>query len=153
MMEESYLEELVKNSRKMLFYARIRTLAALVIAVGILYCAVVVLPSVLGTVQKANEVMAQASDTITLADTAIESITEMSKSITEMGDNMDAFITDNANSVEEIMKKIETVDFEGLNKVRKEFENDRSRCDCKMFGRRRGRVCIWISGSSNLPVL
>ncbi len=134
MMEESYLEELVKNSRKMLFYARIRTLAALVIAVGILYCAVVVLPSVLGTVQKANEVMAQASDTITLADTAIESITEMSKSITEMGDNMDAFITDNANSVEEIMKKIETVDFEGLNKAIKDL-GDTVEPFAKFFGK------------------
>ncbi len=134
MMEESYLEELVKNSRKMLFYARIRTLAALVIAAGILYCAVVVLPSVLGTVQKANEVMAQASDTITLADTAIESITEMSKSITEMGDNMDAFITDNANSVEEIMKKIETVDFEGLNKAIKDL-GDTVEPFAKFFGK------------------
>lgn len=134
MMEESYLEELVKNSRKMLLYARIRTLASLVIAAGIIYCAIVVLPSVLGTVQKANQVMAQASDTIALADTAIESITEMSKSITGMGDNMDAFITENANSVEEIMKKIESVDFEGLNKAIKDL-GDTVEPFAKFFGK------------------
>lgn len=134
MMEESYLEELVKNSRKTLFYARIRTAAVLVVAVGIIYCGIVVLPSVLGTVQKANEVMAQASDTIILADTAIESITEMSKSITDMGDNMDAFITDNANSVEEIMKKIGTVDFEGLNKAIKDL-GDTVEPFAKFFGK------------------
>ena len=120
-MEEAYLEELVKNSKKMLFYAKIRTLATLVVAAGIIYSAIVVLPSVLGTVQQAKQVMAQVSDTIDLADTAIESITEMSKSITGMGDNMDAFITENANSVEEIMKKIESVDFEGLNKAIKDL--------------------------------
>ena len=134
MMEESYLEELVKNSRKTLFYARIRTAAVLVVAVGIIYCGIVVLPSVLGTVQKANEVMAQASDTIILADTAIESITEMSKSITDMGDNMDAFITDNANSVEEIMKKIGTVVFEGLNKAIKDL-GDTVEPFAKFFGK------------------
>lgn len=121
MMEESYLEELVKNSRKQLFYDRIKTLAALVIAAGVIYCAIMVLPSVMNTVQHANQVMAQVSETITLADEAIESITEMSESITDMGDNMDTFITDNAESVEEVMKKIEAVDFENLNKAIKDL--------------------------------
>ena len=134
MMEESYLEELVKNSRKMLLYARIRTLASLVIVAGVIYCAIVVLPLFLGTVQKANQVMAQASDTITLADTAIESITEMSKSITGMGDNMDAFITENAKSVEAIMEKIESVDFEGLNKAIKDL-GDTVEPFAKFFGK------------------
>ena len=78
--------------------------------------------------------MAQASDTIVLADTAIESITEMSRSITEMGDNMDGFITDNANSVEEIMKKIGTVDFEGLNKAIKDL-GDTVEPFAKFFGK------------------
>lgn len=121
MMEESYLEELVKNSRKQLFYDRIKTLAALVIAAGVIYCAIMVLPSVMNTVQHANQVMAQVSETITLADEAIESITEMSESITDMGDNMDTFITENAESVEEVMKKIEAVDFENLNKAIKDL--------------------------------
>lgn len=121
MMEESYLEELVKNSRKQLFYDRIKTLAALVIAAGVIYCAIMVLPSIMNTVQHANQVMAQVSDTITLADEAIESITEMSESITDMGDNMDTFITENAESVEEVMKKIEAVDFENLNKAIKDL--------------------------------
>lgn len=134
MMEESYLEELVKNSRKMLFYARIRTLTALVIAAGIIYCAIIVLPSVLGTVQQAKQVMAQVSDTITLADAAIESITEMSKAITDMGNNMDTFITENANSVEQIMKKIDSVDFEGLNKAIKDL-GDTVEPFAKFFGK------------------
>lgn len=121
MMEESYLEELVRNSRKHLFYDRVKTLAALVIAAGVVYCAIVVLPSVMNTVQHANQVMAQVSDTITLANSAIESITTMSESITDMGDNMDTFITDNAKSVEEVMKKMEAVDFESLNKAIKDL--------------------------------
>lgn len=121
MMEESYLEVLVKNSKKQLFYDRIKTLAALVIAAGVIYCAIMVLPSVMNTVQHANQVMAQVSETITLANEAIESITEMSESITDMGDNMDTFITENAESVEDVMKKIEEVDFENLNKAIKDL--------------------------------
>lgn len=113
--EKELLSELVKNSKKQLFYQRVRTLIAIVIAGIIVICMIAIVPAVLRTVKQANEIMAQASETITLADTAIESITEMSSSITEMGENMDTFITENAESVATVMEKIEAVDFEGLN--------------------------------------
>lgn len=119
--ERDYLEKLVKNSEKQLFYARVRTAAAIVIAGVLAVCALMIVPQVLRTVDNANEIMAQASETITLADTAIESVTQMSASITGMGDNMDTFITENAESVAEIMEKIEAVDFEGLNKAIKDL--------------------------------
>ena len=69
----------------------------------------------------ANEIMAQASETITLANTAIENVTQMSTAITEMGGGMDTFITENAESVAEVMEKIEAIDFEGLNKAIKDL--------------------------------
>lgn len=109
------MEELVKNSQKQLFYARVRTFAAVVAAAGFLICLLILVPVVLKTVSQANGIMAQASETITLANTAIESITEMSESITEMGENMDTFITENSETVAAVMEKIEAVDFEGLN--------------------------------------
>ena len=80
-----------------------------------------IVPQVLRTVDNANEIMAQVSETIILADTAIESVTQMSTSITGMGDNMDTFITENAESVAEVMEKIEAIDFEGLNKAIKDL--------------------------------
>lgn len=113
--EKELLTELVKNSKKQLFYQRVRTLITIVLAGVIVICMIAIVPAVLRTVKQANEIMAQASETITLADTAIESITEMSGSITEMGENMDTFITENAESVATVMEKIEAVDFEGLN--------------------------------------
>lgn len=109
------MEELVKNSQKQLFYARVRTFAAVVAAAGFLICLLILVPVVLKTVSQANDIMAQASETITLANTAIESITEISESITEMGENMDTFITENSETVAAVMEKIEAVDFEGLN--------------------------------------
>ena len=113
--ENSLLEELVNNSKKQLFYARIRTVLTLVIAGGIALCMAVLVPKLILTIENANSIMAQASETITLASEAIESITSMSESITTMGDNMDTFITDNSETLTGVMEKIEGIDFEGLN--------------------------------------
>lgn len=115
------LKELTKNSRKQLFYSRLTTLAAMVAAIAVIICMVIVVPSVMRTVKQANDIMAQVSETIELADTAIESITDMSLSITNMGNNMDTFITENAESVQKIMKKFDEIDFEGLNRAIKDL--------------------------------
>lgn len=109
------LETLVKNSQKQLFYSRITAAAVLVVAAAVVICLIILVPAVMKTVSEANAIMVQASDTISLADTAIESITEMSGSITTMGNNMDNFVTENAESVAEVMEKLDSVDFEGLN--------------------------------------
>lgn len=115
------MEELIKYSKKQLFYARVRTLASIVTAGALIICLFILMPVVLSSVAKANDIMEQATQTITLADTALESITEMSNSITEMGDNMDTLIMENAESIETVMKKIEAVDFEGLNNAIKDL--------------------------------
>lgn len=115
------LKELTKNSRKQLFYSRLTALAAIVAVIAVIICMVVVVPSVMRTVKQANNIMAQVSETIELADTAIESITDMSLSITNMGNNMDTFITENAESVQQIMKKFDEIDFEGLNRAIKDL--------------------------------
>ena len=90
-------------------------------AAALVVCLVILVPSVVKTVNRANEVMAKASGTIELADTAIASVTEMSNSITVMGNNMDTFITENAESVEQVMKKLDDIDFEGLNSAIKDL--------------------------------
>lgn len=115
------LKELTKNSRKQLFYSRLTTLAAMLAAIAVIICMVIVVPSVMRTVKQAYNIMAQVSETIELADTAIESITDMSLSITNMGNNMDTFITENAESVQKIMKKFDEIDFEGLNRAIKDL--------------------------------
>lgn len=109
------LRELAQNSRKQLFYSRLTVFAALAAAIAVIICMVIVVPSVMSTVKQANNIMSQVSETIELADTAIESVTDMSLAITNMGNNMDTFITENAESVQQIMKKFDEIDFEGLN--------------------------------------
>ena len=119
--EQQVLEQLLKNSEKQLFYTRVTSLFAMVLVAAVIICLVMVVPKLLDTVTNVNNVMAQVTETIELADTAIESVTEMSKSITAMGNNMDTFITDNSKSVEDVMKKLEQIDFEGLNSAIKDL--------------------------------
>lgn len=120
-LSEELLKELVCNSKKQLFYTRITALVAFAAAAALVICLFILVPYVVRTVNQANEVMAKASDTIELADTAIASVTEMSDSITTMGNNMDSFINDNAKSVQQVMKKLDEIDFEGLNSAIKDL--------------------------------
>lgn len=113
--QSSLLEQLVENSRKQLFYSRIASLSVTVLAVAVVISLLLVIPKALATVQKVNAAIGTSMETVELANTAIKSVTQMSDSITDMGENMDAFITDNAQAVAEVMSKIEAVDFEGLN--------------------------------------
>jgi len=113
--KDGVLEALLANSQKQLFYARIRTLALLIFVLLGIVCGVILIPPVLTTVNRANDMILQTSETITLANEAIESVTQMSETITDMGDNMDAFITENAQSIADVMKKLDEIDFEGLN--------------------------------------
>jgi len=119
--EKEQLAKLIENSEKQLFHARVRTVVSVITALAIIYCLVRVVPAILKTAADADAVISQASETVALADDAIRGITEMSGAITEMGQNMDDFITENGETVSGLMRQIEAVDFEGLNKAIKDL--------------------------------
>lgn len=119
--QRNLMEKLVKNSEKQLFYSRIAAFAALAAAAALGICLAMMMPSVMRTVDRANEVMAQVSVTIHLADDAMRSVTDMSNAMKDMGTNMDTLISENAESIEEVMKKVEAIDFEGLNSAIKDL--------------------------------
>ena len=121
MNQNEQLAKLLENSEKQLFYSRIRSIAAVVTALCILCALVMVVPALLRTAAGADAVIAQASSSITLADEAITDVIEMSGAITEMGPSMDDFIAENAEAVSSLMKEIEAIDFEGLNKAIKDL--------------------------------
>lgn len=121
MNQNEQLAKLLENSEKQLFYSRIRSIAAVFTALCILCALVMVVPALLRTAAGADAVIAQASSSITLADEAITDVIEMSGAITEMGLSMDDFIAENAEAVSSLMKEIEAIDFEGLNKAIKDL--------------------------------
>ena len=118
---QALLQELVKNSKKQLFYSRVAAFTAIAAALVLIICLVVIVPSAVSTLTQAHDILIQASDTIELADTAIEEVTQMSRSITNMSNNMDSFIVENSESVQQIMKKFDAIDFEGLNSAIKDL--------------------------------
>lgn len=118
---EELLQKLVTTSSKQLFYARLTTLTAMVLCAAVALCLGLVVPKVMTTVDNANDILSQVSETIILADTTLESVTQMSTSVTDMGTTMETFITDNAETVEEVMTKLDKIDFEGLNDAIKDL--------------------------------
>lgn len=119
--ESEQLAKLIENSEKQLFYARVRTIISVLTALALFAALLVVVPAILKTAADADAAIAQASGTITLADEAIKSITEMSDAITEMSHSMNGLITENEEAVSSLMKEVEAVDFEGLNKAIKDL--------------------------------
>lgn len=115
------LEQLAKNSSRQLFYTRLGGISMAALALVITAALIIILPKAVKAIDGVNGMIAQADETIELANEAITGVTEMSTSITDMGDNMDTFITDNAQSIAEIMLKIEDIDFEGLNTAIKDL--------------------------------
>lgn len=115
------LKKLVDHSKKQLMFSRITTVTILVMTAAIVVCMVILIPPVMETVSQAKEVMAQASAAIERADEAVESVTEMSKSVTNMCNDMDILISENSETVSQAMKKMEAIDFEGLNKAIKDL--------------------------------
>lgn len=115
--ERILLSRLIESSEKQLFYERARTVISVISAIAIVCALVLVVPAILRTVSNVDGIISQASETIALADDALTGITQMSESITDMGQNMDAFILENEETVSRVMEQLEAVDFEGLNRA------------------------------------
>lgn len=75
----------------------------------------ILVPSLLKTINQVNGVAAEAEETLAQAQDALAGVDEMTDAVTSMSENMDTFVTENAVSIEQVMKKLEAIDFEGLN--------------------------------------
>lgn len=119
--ENQQLARLIELSEKQLFHARVKSVLTLITTLCVVYALILVVPAIRKTAASADAVIAQASITITLMDEGIGGIIEMSEAITEMGQSMDALIEENGDAVSSLMKEVEAIDFEGLNKAIKDL--------------------------------
>ena len=107
-MELERLKEIIRiNSKKQIFYTKI--LAAFIVAL----C--VILPPAVRMINHADEVLEEATDTLNNANEAIEGVNSMTSEVT-------SFIETNSETVSDSMKKLQSVDFEGLNKAISDLE-------------------------------
>lgn len=119
--QEVLLEKILSENKKQSAYARVQGFSMAGILIIVVVCFILIVPSALKTVNEANNLIEQAAATIETIDAAVVQINTMSATLSKTGENMNNFIVDNSQSVSDTMKKIEEIDFEGLNQAIKDL--------------------------------
>lgn len=113
---EELSQELLKTAKKQLFYARISTCFVGLMAVSITISLLIVIPKVNYLLSNANSLLGEVNGRMEILDETIASIKTMSDSITSVGDQLDTFIDENSTALQGVVKKMESIDFDGLNR-------------------------------------
>lgn len=112
---DELLQRIAEQTKKQVFYVRISAICGGILAMAVVIALLILVPSLLKTIHQVNGVAAKAEETLVQARDALAGVDEMTDAVTSMSENMDTFVTENAVSIEQVMKKLEAIDFEGLN--------------------------------------
>lgn len=112
---DELLQRIAEQTKKQVFYARISAICGGILTMAVVIALLILVPSLLKTIHQVNGVTAEAEETLAQAQDALAGVDEMTDAVTSMSENMDTFVTENAVSIEQVMKKLEAIDFEGLN--------------------------------------
>ncbi len=113
---EEIAQELLKTAKKQLFYTRLSTCFIGVMATAVVISLLAVIPKANHLLGNANALLGEANDRLEVLDETIASVKTMSDSITSVGDQLDTFIEDNSTALQGVVEKMDSIDFEGLNK-------------------------------------
>ena len=113
--------ELLKIAKKQLLYARISACFVGVLTLAIVISLLAVVPKANRLLANANSLLGEANERLEILDETILSVKTMSDSITSVGDQLDTFIDENSTALQGVVKKMESIDFEGLNKSIKDL--------------------------------
>lgn len=113
---EGIAQELLKTAKKQLFYTRLSTCFVGVMAVAVVISLLTVVPRANHLLGNANALLLEVNDRLEVLDETIASVKTMSDSITSVGDQLDTFIEDNSTALQGVVKKMESIDFDGLNR-------------------------------------
>lgn len=119
--EQSLMEQLVTNSKKQLFYTRIIAGFVAVASVVLIVSLVLVVPQARRLIRNANELVTELQDEMETVEDTLAGVQNMSDSISGVSDNLDSFIKDNSETLQGVVKNMEAIDFEGLNKAIKDL--------------------------------
>ena len=115
-MELERLKEIIRiNSKKQIFYTKILTVVLAAILAAFIVALCVILPPAVRMINHADEALEEATDTLNNANEAIEGVNSMTSVVT-------SFIETNSETVSDSMKKLQSVDFEGLNNAISDLE-------------------------------
>ena len=110
------LEELIKISRKQLFYQKIGTLCLAGILVVVAIAVIILIPKVTITLDHINSVAVKAEESLANVDT-------MAADVSNSAANFDKLLAENSKELTESIKEISEIDFDGLNKAIKDLQD------------------------------
>ena len=115
-MDEKLIAELLKTNKKQLFWQRIIAIGLAGLLATVIVVARILVPEATQTLQSFNEVAIKEQETL-------EEIDKVADSLVQASTNLDKLVADNAEELTDAVKKISEVDFEGLNKGIKDFQD------------------------------
>lgn len=116
-MMEDRLEELLKKQEKQLKLSRISAIGVLALAAAIILSCLILVPKVVNTMYLIETLAEETSELVENANTTLEGIDEMSAEIKTAADGINGLVEDNSSVLTESMTKLNSIDFEGLNKA------------------------------------
>ena len=112
---EKAVQELLDTAKKQLFYTRLTTCFVGIMAVAIVISLFVVVPKANHLLKNANSLLDDVKERVETLDETIDGVKAMTDSITSVGNQLDTFIEQNSNSLQGVVQKMDSIDFEGLN--------------------------------------
>ena len=123
-------DELIRKMEQQLMMTKIiAALIALILAVIVVGLGILVPPALkaLSTAQEvmntANITMNEANAAILAAEQSMENVETMTDSIIETSNQLNSFVTDNAESMTTAVEQIGSIDFQGLNDAIKDLQD------------------------------
>ncbi len=111
------LKELLEWEKKEAKYAKRTSMLLGALVLIFLVVAVIIVPKAVTVLENTNEAVVTAQKSLDKIDTQLDSIQTMTDSITKTSDNMNTMVEDNAEQLTEAVKKMQSIDFEGLNQA------------------------------------
>lgn len=101
---DELLQRIAEQTKKQVFYARISAICGGILTMAVVIALLILVPSLLKTIHQVNGVATEAEETLAQAQDALAGVDEMTDAVTSMSENMDTFVTENAVSIEQVMK-------------------------------------------------
>ncbi|MBO6146931.1 MAG: hypothetical protein J6O70_05075 [Lachnospiraceae bacterium] len=120
---EALLKQILEADKKEVKYAKRAAFFMMGLCVIFLVAALIIVPKVVETLGHVNEAVIAAGETLEGADEALKNINTMSGSITDTSDQMNTMLTENAQSLTDAVEKMNSIDFEGLNKAIQDLQD------------------------------
>lgn len=117
-------EVMLQKLEKQVFFTKLIAVFTGLTCVAVLLVACILIPPVMKTLNSAQAVMNTANTTMSAATSAIEAaeksldnVETMSNSIIDTSNQLNAFVTENAESMSKAMDELSNINFKGLNEA------------------------------------